>query len=237
MTRRVLVTRPEPGASATAVRLSQMGLAPLVLPLTRIEALPARLPEGRAGFEGMVLTSANAVRMASIDMLAGVSDLPCFAVGPATADVAKEAGLSVTLASGGDATSLASDIMRRVAPGSRLVYLCGRVRTPTLEAALDEAGIEVTPVETYDAVALDHSSQALRERLGRRPLDYALVHSQRGGDLLSKIMSRPELGDLFAGTIVFSISAKAARSLADHCIEVAAEPSEPALLALVKAKV
>jgi hypothetical protein len=35
-----------------------------------------------------------------------------------------------------------------------------------------------------------------------RPLDLALVHSRRGGELLADIMSRPELGDLFAGTII-----------------------------------
>lgn len=237
MKRRVLVTRPEPGASATAARLSQMGLVPLVLPLSRIEALAAQLPEDAAAFDGMVLTSANAVRMAPESLLAAVSRLPCFAVGPATAETATEAGFAVTLASGGDATSLASDIISRVAPGSRLIYLCGWIRTSTLEAALEEAGIVVAPVETYDAVALDHSSQELRDHLGAGPLDFALVHSQRGGELLADIMSRPELGELFAGTIIFSISAKAAAPLAERPVEVAEEPSEQALLALVKAKV
>lgn len=237
MTRRVLVTRPEPGASATAVRLSDMGLVPLVLPLTRIQALAPTLPEDSAAFDGLVVTSANAVRMVPDDLLADVSDLPCFAVGSATADAAMEAGLAVTLASGGDATSLASDIISRVTPGSRLIYLCGRIRTPALEVALDAAGIAVAPVETYEAVALDHPTQELRDHFGAGPLDFALVHSQRGGELLADIMSRPELGELFADTIIFSISAKAAAPLAERPVEVAEEPSEQALLALVKAKV
>jgi hypothetical protein len=52
--RRVLVTRPEPGAAATAARLKAMALVPVILPLTSIFALspppgsvrcaPARLP-------------------------------------------------------------------------------------------------------------------------------------------------------------------------------------------------
>ena len=236
MTRRVLVTRPEPGASATAARLSNMGLSPLVLPLTRIEALAPQPPDGKT-FDALVLTSANAVRKAPGDLLSRVSGLPCFAVGPATADAAQKAGLGVMLASGGDATSLASDIISRIGPGARLLYLCGRTRTPDLEAALEIAEIHVEPVETYDAVALDISSRALRGQLAEGPLDFALVHSARGGALLAGIMARPELVEIFAGTTIFSISAKAAAPLADHRVEVAEEPSEQALLALVKAKV
>ena len=36
--KRVLVTRPEPGASRTAARLEADGFAPIVLPLTEIIA-------------------------------------------------------------------------------------------------------------------------------------------------------------------------------------------------------
>jgi uroporphyrinogen-III synthase len=236
--RRVLVTRPEPGASATAARLREIGgLEPIVLPLTRIEPLHARPPPDTAAFDALVLTSANAVRMASSELLTGIRDLPCYAVGPATAEIARAAGLNVVLASGGDARSLSADIISRCAGGARLLYLCGRVRTPALESALRDAGIEVEPLEVYVAQATEHASLSLRDRVDERPVDLALVHSPRGGELLADIMSRPELADLFAGTIIISISAKAAEALAGREVYVAEEPSEQALLALVKAKV
>ncbi|RVD11473.1 uroporphyrinogen-III synthase, partial [Mesorhizobium sp. M7A.F.Ca.ET.027.02.1.1] len=38
---RVLVTRPEPGASRTAHRLEEAGFQPVLLPLTETKALPA----------------------------------------------------------------------------------------------------------------------------------------------------------------------------------------------------
>ena len=234
---RVLVTRPEPGAAATAARLREIDLEPLLLPLTRIRPLPAEPGFDASGFDGLVLTSANAVRMAPAGLLTSIRDLPCYAVGPATAEVAGEAGLNVVLASGGDARSLSADIVSSVPGGVRLLYPCGRIRTPTLETALAKAGIVVEPLEVYDAVAIDHASPSIRARFGGHPVDLALVHSQRGGELLADIMSRPELADLFAGTIIIGISAKAAQALAGRAVEVAAEPSEHALMALVKAKV
>lgn len=235
--RRVLVTRPEPGASATAARLREIGLEPIILPLTRIEPLHARPPTDATAFDALVLTSANAVRIASGELLASVGTLPCYAVGPATAEVARAAGVNVVLASGGDARSLSADIISRFAGGARLLYLCGRVRTPALETALRDAGIEVEPLEVYDAQATEHASLSLRGRFDERPVDLALVHSPRGGELLADIMSRPELADLFAGTVIVSISAKAAEALAGREVHVAEEPSEQALLALVKANV
>lgn len=236
MARRVMVTRPEPGASATAARLREMGLEAVVLPLTRIEPLAGTV-KNAASFDGVVLTSANAVRIASPDLLVVMRELPCHAVGPATGEAARLAGLKVVLESRGDAASLSEDIISRLPHGSRLLYPCGRVRSPSLEDALGDAGIDVTPLEVYDAVAVGYPSSAIREAVADRPLDLALIHSRRGGELLAGIMSRSELGDLFAGTMILSISAKAAAQLANRHVEVAAEPSEPALLALVKAKV
>src|SRR5690606_19517210 len=119
-------------ASATAARLREIGLEPIILPLTRIEPLHARPPTDATAFDALVLTSANAVRMASGGLLASVGTLPCYAVGPATAEVARAAGVNVVLASGGDARSLSADIISRFAGGARLLYLCGRVRTPAL---------------------------------------------------------------------------------------------------------
>lgn len=237
MERRVLVTRPEPGATATAARLREIGLVPVLLPLTRIEPLHAELAVDNTAFDGLVLTSANAVRMAPPGLLANVRGLPCYAVGPATAEVAKAAGLKVVLASGGDARSLSADIVSRLASGARLLYPCGHIRTPMLEDTLEEAGIAVKALEVYDAKPIDHDSRSLRVRFDNRPLDIAFIHSQRGGALLADILSRPELADLFAGTIFVSISAKAAEALEGRPVAVAEAPSEQALLALVKAKV
>ena len=60
--RRVLVLRPEPGASATVERARELGLDAVAVPLFEIEPVAWEAPEA-ARFDGLLLTSANAVRM------------------------------------------------------------------------------------------------------------------------------------------------------------------------------
>ena len=73
----MLVTRPEPGASATAAQLVQLGFEPVVAPCLSIIPLSAKLPERPAA---IVITSAQAI--------AGLPEsfhkVPCFCVGDAT---------------------------------------------------------------------------------------------------------------------------------------------------------
>jgi uroporphyrinogen-III synthase len=55
---RVLVTRAEPGASATARSLAAKGYAPVVEPLFALEPITADLP----AFDALAFTSAKGVR-------------------------------------------------------------------------------------------------------------------------------------------------------------------------------
>ena len=57
----LLVLRPEPGASATVERARELGLDAVAVPLFEIEAMDWDAPEP-GGFDGLLLTSANAVR-------------------------------------------------------------------------------------------------------------------------------------------------------------------------------
>ena len=62
--RRVLVLRPEPGAAATVKRARARGLDAVAIPLFEIEPLAWEAPPA-GGFDGLLLTSANAVRHAA----------------------------------------------------------------------------------------------------------------------------------------------------------------------------
>jgi uroporphyrinogen-III synthase len=96
--RRILVLRPEPGASATLRRAHERGLHAVAVPLFEIEPVAWDAPEA-GGFDGLLLTSANAVRSAG-EQLEELRGLPVYAVGEATAGAAREAGFEV--ASTGD---------------------------------------------------------------------------------------------------------------------------------------
>lgn len=207
--RRVVVLRPEPGASETLARARQFGLDAVSVPLFAIEPIAWNVPAG--DFDGVLLTSANAVREAG-EKLAGVRGLPVYAVGQATAAVAAAAGLRVVTIgdSGVDA------LLGSIDPGLKLLHLCGEDRVK----GTGRQSIMAAPI--YRAVPLDSPD------LGALPGSVVLVHSQRAGG---------RLADLAADRSTIAIAA-ISEAAADGAgagwkqVAVADRPSDEALLAL-----
>lgn len=229
---RVLVTRPEPGASRTAQRLQDMGFQPILLPLTETAALPLGPVVRDAA--AVAVTSANAVRHAPKEIIAALAGLPCHAVGKRTAEAARAAGFLAVSEGPGDALALA-DALAGLS-GKTIAYLCGRVRFPAFEARLQAVGVQVRAVETYDTVTLDYSGDAIVERLSGQPVEAALLYSAKAATALQTLIRRPALRDLFENTLVFALSARIAAALDDVAgekIRIAREPHEEALLELL----
>lgn len=113
----LLLLRPEPGLAASTARARAMGLEVIEHPLFAIEPVAATLPDGP--FDGLVLTSANAVRCggAALDT---VRTLPVHAVGEATAEAARAAGLNVVGIGRGGVEGL------DLPDGQRLLHLTGQ---------------------------------------------------------------------------------------------------------------
>lgn len=140
----VLVTRPQPGA--TAARWRGRGATVTVAPLLDVAArawtAPATPPDA------VVFTSANGVRLAGAEA-ARYRHLPAFAVGGATATAAREAGWSDVRDGGGSAAALfaaAHDTGVR-----DLLHLAGVDRI----AAELPPDLAVTVREVYAATLLD----------------------------------------------------------------------------------
>jgi uroporphyrinogen-III synthase len=234
--KRVLDTRPEPGASETAGRLKALGFLPLKLPLHEIKRLPANADAIPVGVAAVAVTSANAVRHAPGTLPERLSNLPCFAVGETTAAIARSAGFSNVIEGGGDAQALAETIIAR-RPAGPVIYLCGRVRRPLFEQRLTGAGVTVISVETYDTSAIVYTAEELSDAVGTEPVDYALLYSVNAAEALVVAMEQAELRDLFKNTIFACISTRIAGVLAGKTagkILVAREPSETSLLSLLQ---
>ncbi len=88
----ILILRPQPGADATAARARSMGLEARTAPLFTILPLDWEPPDP-SEVQATLLTSANAARQAG-PAAGGFADLPCYAVGGATALAAKEIGFT-----------------------------------------------------------------------------------------------------------------------------------------------
>ena len=230
---RVLITRPEPGAVQTAKRLRALGWKPVCLPLTEISPLPAELFAG-CKFDAVAIPSANAIRYARPTLLRALADLPVFAVGQRTAEAATEAGLAVRMVGPGDGQGLASLMAPGLARGSRVVYLCGRVRTRGFEETLHAAGIEVMPVEIYDTAVLHYSDDELGAALGSEALDAVLLYSRVAAIAFAGLTDRSVMLPLLTEGVFVCMSQRVAKPLLPNRegqVRIAATPDEEAMLA------
>jgi uroporphyrinogen-III synthase len=207
---RVLVLRPEPGASATVERARARGLDAVAVPLFEIEQVPWAIP-AIAAFDGLLLTSANAVRCGG-DQLPAVRGLSVYAVGEATADAARKAGFDVAVTGEGRVEGLLDSIEGEL----KLLHLCGEDRREP------DARQTITPVAVYRAKAIEHPE------LGK--MDVALIHSPRAG------LRFAELAGNRSQIAVAAISEAAAEAVGSgwKAIEIAEAPTDEALLAVAE---
>ena len=208
---RLLVLRPEPGASATVERARQYGLDAIAVPLFELVAVAWEAPAPDR-FDGLLLTSANAVRLSG-DRLRLFSDLRVYAVGKATADAAIEAGLDVAMI--GDAG--VDRLLQSAKPGLRLLHLCGFDRRHP--AAPRQ---EIRPIIVY------RSTPANPRDFACIAGDMALIHSPEAGRRFAELATdRKEIA-------ILAISKQAARAAGKGwaIVEAVSQPSDDALLAL-----
>lgn len=213
-----------------------MGFQPVLLPLTETVALPVEAGQVPDDAIAVAITSANAVRHASKEIIAALAALPCHAVGKRTGEAARAAGFLTVNDGPGNAEALADMLADRLS-GKAVIYLCGRVRFPAFEARLKVVGVRAYPIETYDTVAPAYSDAAVIGHLSGLPVDGALLYSAKAAATMQALASRPALHDLFEKTRVFALSRRIAAVLdeaASEKIQVAAEPDEEALLELLR---
>ena len=213
---RIAILRPEPGASATLARATALGFDAFVLPLFVTEPVAWQVPEGE--FDGLVLTSANAVRLAG-DALNRLSHLPVYAVGEATAAEARVQGLAVRAAG----SSGVADLLGRLDPNLKLLHLAGEDRIVADVAG----GPNVTEVTVYRSRPLDPVGG-----VGELEGTVALVHSPRAARRLARLID--ESGIVRSTIAIGAISSAAAEAAGAGWARIAAteRPSDEALLAL-----
>src|SRR3546814_14747857 len=100
----LIVTRPEPGNTATTRRARAMGFEVHAMPLFAARPVDWRAPAAQ-DFDALLLTSAFAAREAGPE-IARLATLPVYAVGDATARAAEAAGLTVAMTGTADAQPL-----------------------------------------------------------------------------------------------------------------------------------
>lgn len=210
--RNVVILRPEPGATTTYDHAVEQGLRAIKLPLFEIEPIEWSLSIGLEEFDGLLVTSANAMREGGPG-LAPLDDLPVYAVGPASAAAAREAGFEVVRIGSGNLRQL----LRAIDPDLRLLHLAGEDRIDPRRAWQT-----ITTVPVYRSRTIDPIDPA--PILG----GVALIHSPRAGERLAEIV--PDRSTV----AVAAISRAAALACGEGWQKVSSitRPSDLALLAL-----
>ena len=152
---RVLVTRPEPGATRTLEILKSRGHAAEIISLTEISPIGYDLPTHT--FDAIIITSQNAI-MHGAALLAAFKTKPVFTVGKRTADMLVTEG-HIVLAW----AETADDLLPLIKNHSHknLLYISGQARRPQLETGLHAAGFQICTIETYRSSAMSNAADLL----------------------------------------------------------------------------
>lgn len=166
---KVLVTRPQLQAEATAARLRALGHQALVSPLLHISRLPWQPPAGR--FDAVVVTSANAL---AAEIPAALRALPVHCVGKRTAEAAQAAGFTNVHCAGGGGGAAALFAALSDRGPARFLHLSGEAVADTeIPAPLDVVRVPVYRAER--AALTGMAAAALRDE----KVDITLVYSGR----------------------------------------------------------
>ena len=219
MTRMVVVLRPEPGNTRTATALRTHGLEARQVPLFAV--VPVYwTPPNPTGFDGLLLTSANAVRHGGtgLDLF---KRLPVVAVGAATAAAASGAGFAVAVTGGEDARAAVAEARDR--GFARLLHLAGRERAPT------EDGVEAVTVYASEAVPVPADVvRSFEDAL-------VLVHSARAATRLAELVDGAGVDRSRIALIAISRAVGDAAGTGWASIAIAPEPSDSAVVAMAAA--
>lgn len=202
----VLITRPLPDANRTAAAVEAAGFEPIVVPLMRVAGRPEGL-RGASQADALAVTSANGVRAYAA---AQGAPLPVYAVGPASAEAAREAGLEVAGVAGGDVASLAA-LVAKVSPG-RVLHPGGARLAGDLGGALRAAGVPYERAVLYEIVEASALPEPAREALGAG-LSWVMAFSPRSGALLARLVRKAGLADAVRGTRCAALSAPVAEAV------------------------
>lgn len=231
---RLLLTRPEPGASATAARLIGIGHEVVCDPMLQIVPTGSPLPHGM--FDAIAFTSLNAVRALAADAAAAETfHLPAFAVGHRTAAEARAVGFQQVIDCAGDLGSLARTLVLHLPPGASVLHAAGEERAGNIGTAIAGRAISVEVCVLYRAVPARHLSPEAQQALASGRLEGALHYSPRTVAALLAAVQQAGLEDALRQLRHFCLSEAVAAPLRAMGLLAQApeKPEEAALLALL----
>lgn len=232
----LLLTRPDPGPDGDTLETAlkdaghEVARAPL-LTITHTGTLPVF-----QGMQALIATSSNGLRAVAPFPEAALR-LPLYAVGPATAAVARVLGFRRIFEGAGDGHALAELIRNKADPGAGpLLHLSGDKLAVDLAEALRPAGFEVERAVVYRAEPANGLPAEAVEAIRAGHMDGVILMSPRTARVYACLVKESGIAAEAGRLHHFCLSdavARETRPLGALRVAVAAAPNSQEMLALV----
>ena len=209
----LIVTRPQADSDRLKTRLETIGHSASVVPLLTIQVdSKATIPD--KPWQAIAITSANALTaLAAAGLHQELQSVPVFAVGPASAKLARETGFADVRQADGDLAALQTQMQNTLdAKNGPILYLTGKVRSGDLAAALQAVGFDVDRIELYDAVAATQLPSPANQMIRTSQLSLDSMRASEGNTCLS-ISQVSSMIAMYCGSRWPSVGAPSARRM------------------------
>jgi uroporphyrinogen-III synthase len=238
MKKTILLTRPRVSSERFAALLAQHGLESFVEPLLEIEPTAQERPGGL--FQAVMITSAG-----TIDALRNQKEqvedlflLPCFCVGSATGDAAREFGFHDIRTGYADSADLGQKILQDLSNKNiPLLHIAGDVTDGKAQDILSKAGYDLVQWVVYHARAVEDFTPETRDLFRSGLIGAIPVFSPRSARILISLIEKNRLTSACHGIIAIGLSQAVAdvlQTLPWQKLCAAEMPTDKTVLALLQ---
>lgn len=231
---RLLVTRPRDDAEAFAETLRARGHIAIVAPVMEVHVIAGE-PLALDGVQAVLATSANGVR--ALAARTKRRDVSLYAVGPQTAEAARDAGFPIVISAEGDSAALVATVAREADPAKGLLFHAAGAETAgRLRQTLQARGFRVETAVLYETVPVAKLPAEAEEALRNETVDGVFLFSPRSAKIFAALVEGAGLAAQCAKLIACCISAATAEALNPLSfarVAVAGSPNQDAMLDLV----
>lgn len=230
----LLITRPEADAAPLARRLKDIGVDSVTAPLFEIDYLDGP-PLDVETVQAFLLSSANGAR--ALALRTPRRDIPCLAVGDATARMAEELGFSSVRSANGDVDDLARLAADACNPKEGvLLHAAGSVSAGDLAAMLEPKGFKVWREMLYEARTASALPHVAAEALSEGRLDGVVLYSPRTAKVFRNLVVEAGMDGTIQELTLFALSNNVLNAAGEGWIarHVAPHPDQESLLESVR---
>ena len=202
----ILLTRPLEDCSEMIVKFKSLGHQVSHLPLLSVEEV-VHDEINFADFNGVIFTSANAVKFLNHDEIN--KTIKCFCVGEATEKKARSFGFQNTIAAEGNVSNLKELILQNHGSSDgQLLYVSGETISVDLDQQLLKEGYSIKRIINYRVNHNHNFNEDFIRGLKQNMPDMVYVYSQNSGSSFLNFIKIHQLESLWMDTNLMCIGEK-----------------------------